>query len=279
MLMVVRRPARSRRLLLAASVIVIVVLIAVASAVTVARIRHRTVASGCVAVAGAQSYRLDLEQAANATTIAAIGKRLGMPDHAVTVALAAAIQESRLHNLAYGDLDSLGLFQQRPSEGWGTPAQIMTPSFAAAAFYQHLVLVDGWATLSVTDAAQQVQHSAAPSAYAQWEPQARTLAQVLTGEVPAGLTCQFPVPAAGPTPSLEAAVTQELGPPNLGTALAPARGWTVAAWLVGHAQEYRLRSVAFAGRRWTSQAGAWSSDPSAGATVEIVSAATTGPSS
>ena len=77
------------------------------------------------------SYKLDLEQAQHATTIAAVGKRLGLPDHAVTVALAAAFQESNLHNLAHGDRDSLGLFQQRPSQGWGTPSQVMDPNYAA----------------------------------------------------------------------------------------------------------------------------------------------------
>src|SRR4051812_31294174 len=84
---------------------------------------------------GATTYTLDVEQAANSTTIAAVGKRLGLPDHAVTVALAAALQESRLQNLAYGDRDSLGLFQQRPSQGWGTSTELVRPSYAAAAFF------------------------------------------------------------------------------------------------------------------------------------------------
>ena len=84
------------------------------------------------------TYTLDIDQAANSTTIAAVGKRLGLPDHAVTVALAAALQESRLHNLPYGDRDSLGLFQQRPSQGWGTATEILTPSYAAAAFFRAL---------------------------------------------------------------------------------------------------------------------------------------------
>ena len=82
-------------------------------------------------------------------------------------ALAAAFQESGLHNLSHGDRDSLGLFQQRPSQGWGTPSQIMDPGYAAGAFYHRLAQVTGWQTTSVTDAAQQVQRSAAPDAYAQ----------------------------------------------------------------------------------------------------------------
>ena len=126
-------------------------------------------------------YTLDVEQAASATTIAAVGKRLGLPDHAVTVALAAALQESQLRNLAYGDRDSLGLFQQRPSQGWGTATEILTPSYAAAAFFRALQRIPSWETLPITDAAQKVQLSGAPTAYAKWETEARTLADRADG--------------------------------------------------------------------------------------------------
>ena len=132
------------------------------------------------------TYTLDIDQAANAATIAAVGKRLGLPDHAVTVALAAALQESQLRNLSYGDRDSLGLFQQRPSQGWGTKTEIQTPSYAAAAFFRALTRVHGWETMAITDAAQKVQISGLPTAYAQWESEARTLAVALTGETAAG---------------------------------------------------------------------------------------------
>src|SRR5437868_9736422 len=141
-----------------------------------------------------QNYGLDIAQARNATTIAAVGKRLSMPDHAVSIALATAYLESGLHNLAHGDRDSLGLFQQRPSQGWGTPAQIMTPHYAAAAFYQHLTKVPGWQALAVTDAAQRVQRSALPHGYAQFEPEGRALAIATTGEVAAGLSCRAAIP-------------------------------------------------------------------------------------
>jgi hypothetical protein len=93
------------------------------------------VAENCTAVSGHTAAVLDTEQAANATTIAAIGKRLGVPDHGVTSALAAALQESDLRNLTHGDRDSLGLFQQRPSQGWGSSTEIMNPTYAATAFY------------------------------------------------------------------------------------------------------------------------------------------------
>src|SRR5438270_6152609 len=143
-----------------------------------------------------RNYGLDFEQARNATTIAAVGKRLDMPDHAVSIALATAYLESGLHNISYGDRDSLGLFQQRPSQGWGTPAQIMTPHYAAAAFFQHLAKVPGWQVIPVTAAAQRVQRSALPGGYAQFEPAGRKIAEALTGEVPAGFACKVSPPGA-----------------------------------------------------------------------------------
>jgi hypothetical protein len=250
----------------------ILAVLLVVGAVVVVRGRsgsHSIVAS-CSAAAGTSVYPLDPEQAANATTIAAVGKRMGLPDHAVTVALAAAFQESGLHNLSHGDRDSLGLFQQRPSQGWGTPSQIMVPSYAAGAFFQRLAAVDGWQAASVANAAQQVQRSAAPDAYAQWEAEARVLAQAMTGEVPAGLSCHFS-PGGGATldPAAAQAMSVDLGSSTLGSAVPVPRGWTVASWLVGHARQYRISSVAFLGQRWTPTAGTWQPDPSANATVRI----------
>jgi len=229
-------------------------------------------AASCRASAGSAVYVLDPEQAANATTIAAVGKRLGLPDHAVTVALAAAFQESKLHNLSHGDRDSVGLFQQRPSQGWGTPSQLIVPSYAAGAFYARLAMVTGWQTASVTDAAQQVQHSAAPDSYAQWEPEARVLAKAMTGEVAAGVSCRFSLAPGGLDPSTSRVMTVELGSVTLGSSIAAARGWTVAGWLVGHARQYRIPSVTFEGQRWTPQVGAWRPDPQADSTVRITPA-------
>jgi hypothetical protein len=114
------------------------------------------------------SYSITPTQAQNAAIIAAVALRKGLPDHAVTVALATSLQESQLLNLSYGDQDSLGLFQQRPSQGWGTSTQIMDPNYAASAFYDHLAQLSGWQTMPVTEAAQLVQHSATPDAYATW---------------------------------------------------------------------------------------------------------------
>jgi hypothetical protein len=237
--------------------LIAVVIIAVV-AYKVTRTHNPTVPPSCRVAVGATIYSLEVDQAANATTIAAVGKQRGLPDHAVTIGLAAAMQESRLHNLGHGDLDSLGLFQQRPSQGWGTPSQVQNPRYAASAFFDHLALVSNWQTLSVTEAAQQVQHSAAPGAYAQWESEARALAQAMTGEVPAGLSCRFQASSSTTvSPSLEQTMAAELGGTTLGAPLPAPRGWTVATWLVGHAQPFGLRAVIFAGQRWTPSAGAW----------------------
>ena len=130
------------------------------------------------------------EMAANARTIIGVGRSLGVPDYGIVIALSAALQESTLRNLNYGDRDSLGLFQQRPSTGWGTPAQVTDPAYASRLFFggksnpnrgktNGLLDIANWQTKSVTQAAQAVQRSAYPDAYAKWESTARAaLAQL-----------------------------------------------------------------------------------------------------
>lgn len=153
--------------------------------------RHTTRASGppCRVVAGASTYRLERDQVANAMIITDAAAAAGLPHHAVTIAVAAALQESQLHNLTRGDRDSLGIFQQRPSQGWGSPTQILNPRFAARAFFRALTRIDQWQTTSVNSAAQLVQRSATPTAYARSEHEARAIARATTGERPGTLTC------------------------------------------------------------------------------------------
>jgi hypothetical protein len=211
----------------------------------------------CRVVAPSGRYQLSLDQAANAATIAAVGKSEDMPDHAVTVALAAALQESKLLNLPGGDRDSVGLFQQRPSEGWGTRQQLLMPEYAASAFYQALRTVPGWTGLSVTEAAQAVQRSAAPDAYAAWEQPARAMAEALTGEVTGGLACQFdPIGSPAPNASLAQAMQQELGSSAFSSSDL-AHQWLIAQWLVAHAATYHITSVAFADYRWSNSQAIW----------------------
>ncbi|MFC8567434.1 C40 family peptidase [Streptomyces sp. NPDC057245] len=118
---------------------------------------------------------LPAEQVPNAATIVAAGLSLDVPRKGQIIALATAMQESRLRNLGYGDRDSLGLFQQRPSQGWGSAEQIRDPTHASEQFYKHLLKVDGWQQMTVTQAAQAVQKSGLPDAYAQWESLATAL--------------------------------------------------------------------------------------------------------
>jgi len=238
----------------------VVAVAVIAGAVTVTlRLRHHNApAPSCSVHTSSETYTLDPDQAASSTTIAAVGKRLGLPDHAVTVALAAALQESGLHNLPFGDRDSLGLFQQRPSQGWGTSTEILTPSYAAAAFYRALTRVNGWTTMPVTEAAQRVQRSGAPTAYARWEPEAQALAIAMTGEAEAGLTCHFSLARTHDlAPTFTDSLGNELGVTSLDASFSSSRGWTVASWIVGHAQEYRVTDVSFRGREWRASSGRW----------------------
>lgn len=131
---------------------------------------------------------LNAAQLANAAIIVAVGRSMGLPANGQVIAVAVARQESALMNLNYGDRDSLGLFQQRPSQGWGTPAQIMDPHYSAHAFYAALQLVPRWQSMPVTVAAQTVQRSAYPDAYAPWEPMARAV----VGAGPGGPTTPTP---------------------------------------------------------------------------------------
>jgi hypothetical protein len=227
-------------------------------------------APGCTVTAadGQTTYEVTTEQAGNAATIAGVGRKLGMPDHAVTVALATALQESKLRNLTSGDRDSAGLFQQRPSQGWGTFAEITDPVYSATAFYDKLRTEPNWTQLSVTQAAQLVQRSGAPDAYAQWEPESRALAGALTGELPAALTCHDLTPAA-PTANLVDTATAELGTAALSGPHPAQEGWATANWLVAHATAFGLDRVSFAGKSWTADSGAWAADSGAGANLSL----------
>jgi len=235
--------------------------LAVVAFVVVARAPRPVIPARCriPSIVAGDTYSITPVQAQDAAIIAAVALRKGMADHAVTVALATSLQETQLRNLPYGDLDSLGLFQQRPSEGWGTRAQIMDPNYAASRFYDRLAQVSGWQAMAVTQAAQLVQRSATPDAYAAWETEARSLARALTGEIPTGVSCQLDG-FGGLTPAstaLEQAATTQMGAQLIGVPVSMKLGWQVASWAVAHAYRYHLTSVAFDGRRWTVASGAW----------------------
>ncbi|MCG6497103.1 C40 family peptidase [Kitasatospora sp. A2-31] len=135
-----------------------------------------------------------------AKTIVATGMSMNVSARGQVIALATALQESNLRNLSYGDRDSLGLFQQRPSQGWGTAEQIQDPVYASTRFYKALLEVPGWEQLPLTVAAQKVQRSGFPDAYAKWEPLSTALQQAIS-QVLSGSSTPGPAPSPGTTPS------------------------------------------------------------------------------
>jgi hypothetical protein len=226
----------------------------------------------CVVTAGG-TVTLSPHQMANAATIAAVGLRKGVPHRGVVVALATATQESKLDNLSDGDRDSIGLFQQRPSQGWGTPEQIADPRYAATAFYNALVRVRGWEEMRVTDAAQLVQKSAFPEAYQQWEPRAEILARAFTGEEMSAVACTLSEASgrgggsnAGDLAALLHLDWGQVGaealadPSKVAVPADDARtGWRYAHWMVAHADASGITSVRFGDRQWTASTGDWRS--------------------
>lgn len=231
-----------------------------------------TVRPHCTAVANGTSTELSPEQAGNAATIAAIAQRRGLPARAASIGIATAIQESKLRNISYGDRDSVGLFQQRPSQGWGTREQLLDPVYATNAFYDVLSKIDGFVNLPITDVAQKVQKSAFPDAYADHEPEARVIASALSGYSPAGFSCELRMPAglaeqaagSGGTTQRAAAVVaagrleKAAGTPAVsggGRVLeyrteGNRQAWALASWAVARADGLAVSDVRVDDRRW-----------------------------
>ena len=171
--------------------------------------------AGC-APASAAVARFDVDQVANAATIVRVGADLEVPRRGWVVAVATAMQESGLHNLGFlgarNDHDSLGLFQQRPSQGWGTAEQVRNPVYAATAFYRRLVHVPGWQQMPLTEAAQRVQRSAYPDAYAKHEPAATALVNQITDRLGLPGACQGAAGWVLPLPAGSFQISSGYGP-------------------------------------------------------------------
>lgn len=166
----------------------------------------------CSAILGEQSEALTAEQAGYAAIISAVTESRDLPARATTIALATAMQESSLRNLDYGDRDSLGLFQQRPSMGWGTEEEIQDPYYSTNTFLDSLMALDGWQDMEVTVAAQRVQRSAFPDAYANWETLARLWASALRGQTGGiAVTCDVGDGTGTTAQDFAARVTQDFG--------------------------------------------------------------------
>lgn len=222
--------------------------------------------TGCTATVEGSSYRLALDQSQNAALISTLAVRRGMPARAASIALATALQESKLRNIDYGDLDSIGLFQQRPSQGWGSVEEIMDPTFSTNAFYDVLAQVPGYTDMPINDAAQIVQRSGYPHAYAKHESLSRAFASSMTGQSPAGLNCTLAPATSSSSPQevitgaeaavglLNASATMDGTANTVNFEVPPARGWLLAHWALANAQQFGIIEVSHAGQTWNRDA-------------------------
>ncbi|UGY93475.1 hypothetical protein [Streptomyces gobiensis] len=253
-------------------------------------------------VDGEQPYEIEPQMARNAATIQAVAASRGLPERAVTIALATALQESALRNIDYGDRDSVGLFQQRPSQGWGSAEQILDPVYSAGKFYDHLVEIPGYTRLPLTVAAQKVQLSGFPQAYAKHEPRAAQLTAALTGRRAATLNCTGSgEPRPGDTARVRQKLTREFGedvlPTDSGTSAgrsAPSgvisipvratarsadnakagpagtsrRGWELAHWALANASELGIERISYGKLVWDARnsADGWRKNDSSAST-------------
>ncbi|GHE29199.1 hypothetical protein GCM10017673_34560 [Streptosporangium violaceochromogenes] len=238
---------------------------------------------GCKVTTPEGSLELEIDQAQIASVIAAVAARRRLPERAVVIAYATGIQESKLLNIPFGDRDSVGVFQQRPSQGWGTPKQLTDPVYATGKFFSALVKVKNYRELPVHQAAQEVQRSADGSAYAQHEDEGKILAAAFTGRVPKAVHCWFPEPtpasarpaATGapltPTDRARRGLAHALGAEATLSTDSRRHGWLMATWSVTHARKFGLRRVRYSGQSWTSSGGGeWKADTGAPAgQVEI----------
>ncbi|WP_426298804.1 hypothetical protein [Arthrobacter sp. R-11] len=238
---------------------------AVYAVTTVLQRSETLVTERCTAVVGTASFELATDQAANAALITSVAVRRGLPPRAATIALATAMQESRLRNIDYGDQagpDSRGLFQQRPSQGWGTEAQVMDPVHASNAFYNGLVKVPDYQSMEITEAAQTVQRSAFPQAYAQHEAMGRAFASSLTGQSSAALDCTLrTADSAGNPDDVVAAMTTAFGRVSATSQGRTVRidsgrysrgsgAWALAQWTVANAKSLSVTQVELDGHTW-----------------------------
>jgi hypothetical protein len=215
----------------------------------------------CVATANNRSTVLDLEQAHYASIIAGVSVRRGLPPRAASIALATAYQETGLRNLSHGDRDSVGLFQQRPSQGWGTKKQLMDPDYAAGKFYDALVKIKNWETDDINDVAQKVQRSGHPEAYNDHEADARVLASTLTGQSPAGFSCLDRSGTAGNVKSLRQSMQRTFGTIDDAAdgsvitirAGGGRRAWAYAHYAVANGSLYGVTAVTVGDRSWQTQ--------------------------
>lgn len=219
----------------------------------------------CVAVADDLSVTVSPDQSHYTAIITGLAVRRGLSPRAASIAMATVYQETGIRNLDGGDRDSVGLFQQRPSQGWGSVEEIMDPHYSTGRFYDALVEVDGWESGDINDVAQEVQRSGYPDAYRDHVEDARVLASVYTGQSPAALRCSFgdvdradaeglidsltttlgdlDASATEVTEDAPATVVVEAGDPDL--------AWAVATHAVANGGRHGVQSVETGGLTWS----------------------------
>ena len=253
----------------------------------------------CTAVgADGQSSTIANERMANAATIAAVARAKSLPERATIIALATAEQESKIQNLSEGDRDSVGLFQQRPSQGWGSAQDIQDPVYSTGKFFHALLNVKGWETIDVGKAAQDVQRSADSSgeSYGQWEEMATILATSLDAKPGTSLTCTYQDPklaaetpgADGLTPRASAlgqALVKQFSANGAGAApqyshstdgltlrMTPNNLFdphVLADWAVASSKTLSVDRVQYAEQVWNRSSGKWQTTSATDKTVDV----------
>lgn len=235
----------------------------------------------CSASVADMTVSVTTEQAENLSMIVGVATQRGLAPRASTIAIATVYQESGIRNLTYGDRDSLGLFQQRPSQGWGSPTEVRDPYHASNRFYDALVKVPDWRNGDVNDVAQEVQRSGHPNGYAKHVENARRLASALTGETPASFTCRVFDPPTGDPEGLATFLERTLPASSRVTRTADEvtieaesaqLAWSAASLSVANHHRFGLAGVDVAGRTWTPSSrelATWEGEPTGGTTVVV----------
>ncbi|GAA3577360.1 hypothetical protein GCM10022197_38290 [Microlunatus spumicola] len=280
-------PAYARRRALAVGALLVVVALVVVAALGVrAFLRDRGVAppvpgeERCVVTVNDRDVELDLDQAHYTSIVVGLSVRRGLAPRAGSIAMATVYQETGIRNLDYGDRDSVGLFQQRPSQGWGSEKQLMDPYYATTKFYNALVRVNDWETRDITKVAQAVQRSAYPDAYRDHEPDARVLASALTGQTARAVTCLVhdddeDGDADGLAESLEETFRSDAKATDkvvTMTAKTKRLAWAYAQYAVANASRHGVQTVEVDDRVWTRDQftlPTWVKQGDAGRTVRI----------
>lgn len=283
-------PPRRRRLGCLLSALVVTVLLVVGGYAGIQWFRSGMDLGGevCRASASGTTVSFSPEQMDNAATIVGIAMGRGLPARAGTIAIATAIQESKLRNINYGDRDSLGLFQQRPSQGWGTAEEILDPEYSTNTFYDALVRVPDWENGVITEVAQSVQRSAYPDAYGDHEMEGRVIASTVAGHTRESMVCRLDAPIRHTElDELAADLERHLG--LTGTVSDDGRtvslettseqqAWSVAQYLVAKADRHAVTRVRVGEREWVRASGStglsWGTVEDAGAPTSVVATLT-----